>query len=122
MEGQESSWRPSWANSSRQRGQWIDDIYDKDVGGEDDEVHQQADTHEVTETVAYKQIDIARTSVTSARENLRLQRIFYGAGTTTMTDLLDAVTLFTQSESQLVTACATYQERVAEYRRKTDMD
>lgn len=39
-----------------------------------------------------------------------------------MTDLLDAVTLFTQSESQLVTACATYQERVAEYRRKTDME
>lgn len=68
---------------------------------------------------AYKQIDIARASVTSARENLRMQRIFYGAGTTTMTDLLDAVTLFTQSESQLVTACATYQERVAEYLRKT---
>ena len=68
---------------------------------------------------AYKQIDIARSSVFSARENLRLQRIFYGAGTTTMTDLLDAVTLFTQSESQLVTACATYQERVAEYLRKS---
>ena len=68
---------------------------------------------------AYKQIDIARASVTSARETLRMQRIFYGAGTTTMTDLLDAVTLFTQSESQLVTACATYQERVAEYLRKT---
>ena len=33
--------------------------------------------------------------------------------------LLDAVTLFTQSESQLVTTCATFQERVAEYRRKT---
>ncbi len=68
---------------------------------------------------AYAQIDIARASVTSARENLRMQRIFYGAGTTTMTDLLDAVTLFTQSESQLVTACATYQLRVAEYKRKT---
>ena len=68
---------------------------------------------------AYKQIDIARASVVSAKENLRMLRIFFGAGTTTMTDLLDAVTLFTQSESQLVTACATYQLRVAEYLRKT---
>ncbi|MBR0045323.1 MAG: efflux RND transporter permease subunit [Bacteroidaceae bacterium] len=68
---------------------------------------------------AYKQIDIARSSVASSKENLRMQRIFYGAGTTTMTDLLDAITLFTQSESQFVTACATYQLRVAEYKRKT---
>ncbi|MBQ6965173.1 MAG: TolC family protein [Bacteroidaceae bacterium] len=68
---------------------------------------------------AYKQIDIARASVVSAKENLRMQRIFYGAGTTTMTDLLDAISLYTQSESQLVTACATYQMRVAEYQRKS---
>ena len=68
---------------------------------------------------AYKQIDIAKSSVESAKENLRMQRIFYGAGTTTMTDLLDAVTLYTQAQSQMVTACATYQMRVAEYQRKT---
>ena len=71
---------------------------------------------------AYKQIDIARASVTSARENLRMLRVFYSAGTTTMTDLLDAVTLFTQSESQLATACATYQIRVAEYRENPNKD
>jgi outer membrane protein TolC len=68
---------------------------------------------------AYKQIDIAKASVESAKENLRMQRIFYSAGTTTMTDLLDAITLYTQAQSQMVTACATYQMRVAEYRRKT---
>ncbi|MBR3618881.1 MAG: TolC family protein [Bacteroidaceae bacterium] len=68
---------------------------------------------------AYKQIDIAKASVESAKENLRMQRIFYSAGTTTMTDLLDAITLYTQAQSQMATACATYQMRVAEYRRKT---
>lgn len=68
---------------------------------------------------AYKQIDIARSSVESANENLRMERNFYAAGTTTLTDLLDAVTLYTQAESRLVTACATYQMRVAEYQRKT---
>lgn len=68
---------------------------------------------------AYQQIDIAKASVASAQENLRMQRIFYSAGTTTMTDLLDAVTLYTQAQSQLISACATYQLRVAEYQRKT---
>ena len=67
---------------------------------------------------AHQQIDIAKTSVQSAKENLRMQRIFYAAGTTTMTDLLDAVTLYTQAQSQMVTACATYQIRVVEYQRK----
>lgn len=68
---------------------------------------------------AYEQISIARASVESAKENLRMQRNFYDAGTTTMTDLLDAITLFTQAHSQLVTSCATYQTRVAEYQRQT---
>ena len=68
---------------------------------------------------AYQQINIAQASVESAQENLRMQRIFYGAGTTTLTDLLDATSLHTQAQSHLVTACATYQMRVAEYRRKS---
>jgi outer membrane protein TolC len=67
---------------------------------------------------AHQQIDIAKKSVESAQENLRMQRVFYSTGTTTMTDLLDAVTLYTQAQSQMVTACATYQIRVAEYQRK----
>lgn len=67
---------------------------------------------------AYQQIDIAKKSVDSAQENLRMQRVFHRTGTTTMTDLLDAVTLYTQAQSQMVTACATYQIRVAEYLRK----
>ena len=68
---------------------------------------------------AYAQIEIARASLASAEENLRMQRIFHRAGTTTLTDLLDAVTLFTQSSCGLIDACATYQIRIAEYRRRT---
>lgn len=67
---------------------------------------------------AHQQIDIAKKSVESSQENLRMQRVFYSTGTTTMTDLLDAVTLYTQAQNQMVTACATYQIRVAEYQRK----
>jgi hypothetical protein len=36
-----------------------------------------------------------------------------------MTELLDAVTLHTQSHAALTSACADYQKRIAEYQRKT---
>lgn len=68
---------------------------------------------------AYEQINIARSSVTQSEENLRLSRDQYHAGTIDMTELLDAVTLYTQSQNSLITACADYQSRIAEYQRKT---
>ena len=48
-----------------------------------------------------------------------MQRIFHRAGTTTLTDLLDGVPLFTQSSCGLIDACATYQISIAEHQRKT---
>lgn len=68
---------------------------------------------------AYAQIEIARSSVAQADENLRLSRNQYDAGTLSMTDLLDAVTLYTQCHNRLTETCANYQGRVAEYERKT---
>ena len=68
---------------------------------------------------AYAQIQIAQRSTEQADENLRLSRNQYDAGTLSLTDLLDAVTLYTQSHSRLDTACADYQARIAEYLRKT---
>ena len=68
---------------------------------------------------AYAQIEIARQSVEQANENLRLSRDQYNAGTMDMTELLDAVTLHTQSHATLTSACADYQKRIAEYQRKT---
>lgn len=68
---------------------------------------------------AYAQIEIARRSVEQADENLRLSRDQYNAGTMDMTELLDAVTLFTQSHGSLTSACADYQGKIADYLRKT---
>lgn len=70
-------------------------------------------------TEAYRQIDIARASVASAEENLRMSTDQYKAGTSTLTDLLDAETLHRQARSQLSDAMATYQVRLADYQRKT---
>ena len=68
---------------------------------------------------AYRQIDIARASVESAEENLRMSTDQYKAGTLLLSDLLDAETLNRQARSQLSDALATYQVRLAEYGRKT---
>lgn len=68
---------------------------------------------------AYAQISVAQKSVAAATENLRINREQYGAGTLPMSDLLDAVTLFTRANNDLGAALATYQIRVNEYVRKT---
>ena len=68
---------------------------------------------------AYAQIQIAQRSTAQADENLRLSRNQYEAGTMSLTDLLDAVTLYTQSHSRMDSACADYQARIAEYMRKS---
>lgn len=68
---------------------------------------------------AFSQIDVARKSVAASTENIRLAREQYAAGTLPMSDLLDAVTLFTRADSDLNSALATYQNRVSEYVRKT---
>ena len=58
---------------------------------------------------AYKQVGIALTSIDQATENLRMQSDYYAAGTCTMSDLLDAQTLFQQSRDKYVEACAQYE-------------
>lgn len=70
-------------------------------------------------TEAYAQIEIARKSVTASTENLRLNRDQYAAGTLTVNDLLDAVTLYTRASNDLSSSLATYQSRVSDYLRKT---
>ena len=67
---------------------------------------------------AHKQIDIARTSVEEAEENLRMSSDRYSVGKETITELLDAETLNRQAHDQLSSAIATYQIRLADYKRK----
>jgi len=67
---------------------------------------------------AYKQIGIAQRALRSAEENLRINRSYYKNGTTDITDLLDAESLFISNQNNLTTAYATYQIRLADYLRK----
>lgn len=68
---------------------------------------------------AYKQILIARESIGQSTENLRLNEDYYRAGTTTMSDLLEAQTLFRQSHDKYVEAYSQYNLKIVEYRQAT---
>lgn len=68
---------------------------------------------------AYKQILIARTSIEQSTENLRLNKDYYHAGTSTMSDLLDAQTLFQQSRDKYIETYAQFQIKTVEYLQAT---
>ncbi len=68
---------------------------------------------------AHKQILIASSSIEQSTENLRLNEQYYRAGTTTMTDLLDAQTLFQQSRDKYIDAYAQFQIKTVEYLQST---
>lgn len=53
------------------------------------------------------------------RKTCRQNRNFYDAGTATLTDLLDAETLYTQSRNNLTSAYAAYHTSLAKYMRVT---
>ena len=62
------------------------------------------------------QLAIARRSITQAEENLRLYRNFYRAGTTTMSDQLEAQLLYQQSQDRYTDALAAHQNKLLAYR------
>lgn len=64
---------------------------------------------------AWEQVGIARLSITQASENLRLNKDYYTAGTCTMSDLLEAQTLYRQSRDQYIEAYADYELKKCEY-------
>lgn len=66
-------------------------------------------------TNAHKQMLIAEKSVEQSTENLRLNNDYYHAGTTTMSDLLDAQRLFQQSRDKYVESYAAYRTQIVEY-------
>lgn len=68
---------------------------------------------------AYRQMLIARESIGQAAENLRLNEDYYRAGTTTMSDLLDAQAMYRQSRDRYVEAYAQFRIRTVEYRQAT---
>lgn len=64
---------------------------------------------------AYEQVKIARLSIEQAMENLRLNTDYYKSGTCTMSDLLDAQTLFQQSCDRYVESYTDYELKKREY-------
>lgn len=70
-------------------------------------------------TDAWRQVEIAIESIGQATENLRLQTDYYHAGTCTMSDLLEAQTLYRQSRDQYVESYARYEVKKREYLQAT---
>lgn len=68
---------------------------------------------------AYQQLSIARRSIEQADENLRINRDTYHAGTSTMSNLLEAQLLFQQACDNKTERYAEYQNKWLEYRLAT---
>ena len=64
---------------------------------------------------AYHQIEVAVESIEQATENLRLNEVYYKAGTITVTDLLKSQTLFRKSYDQYIEAAGNYQVEKTKY-------
>lgn len=68
---------------------------------------------------AYQQVILARQSITSSQENLRLNSNYYKVGTTSLSDLLDAQSLLQQSNDRFTEAYTTYQLEKLKYLQAT---
>lgn len=77
-------------------------------------IKMQKGWNEVVE--AYQQLDITRRNIEQASENLRLQSDFYKTGISTMSDLLEAQTLYQQALDKHTDAYAEYHEKILEYK------
>ena len=68
---------------------------------------------------AQQQIQLAQQSIEQAEENLRLNRNYYQAGTSRMSDLLEAQLLYQQARDKHTDAFADLQNKLLEYRQAT---
>ena len=68
---------------------------------------------------SYHQLQLAKRSIEQATENLRLNRNYYRAGTSKMSDLLEAQLLYQQSLDKHTDAFADYQNKLLEYKQAT---
>ena len=71
---------------------------------------------------SYQQLLLAQRSIEQAEENLRLNRNYYKAGISKMSDLLEAQMLYQQSCDKRTDAFADYQNKLLEYSQSVGMD
>ena len=69
---------------------------------------------------ARQQVDVAQRGIEQAEENLRLNRDYYRAGTSTMSSLLEAQLLYQQCMDRRTDAYADYRNRLLEYQLMTN--
>ncbi len=67
----------------------------------------------------HQQLAIAQRSIEQATENLRINRDYYRAGTSKMSDLLEAQLLYQQALDHRTDAFADYQNKLLEYKQAT---
>lgn len=64
---------------------------------------------------ATQQITLAESAVKQSTENLKMNKDYYNVGTAPMSDLLDAQTLYRQSNNRLTNAQIDYKLKLSEY-------
>lgn len=68
-----------------------------------------------TMQTAYRKLEIASESISEAAENLRLNRLYFEAGISTVTQLLEAQTAYTESVSSYSAAYGEFQTATSAY-------
>lgn len=66
-------------------------------------------------TAAHRKMDIAHEAIIQSRENLRLNKAYYEAGMSTITDLLDAQAIDQQANSDFIAAYGLFRLSEAQY-------
>lgn len=66
-------------------------------------------------TAAYRKMEIASEAITQSKENLRITQAYYEAGMNTISDLLDAQTLYCQAQDDYVGAYGAFRLSEAQY-------
>lgn len=70
-------------------------------------------------TESYKQIVLAESAVKESEENLRMQTNNYKTGVGSLSELLDAQSLFQKSRNRYTDACINYRMKVTQYLQDT---
>ena len=66
-------------------------------------------------TAAHRKMEVEAEGITQSAENLRLNKLYYEAGMSTITDLLEAETEYSHAGSRYATAYGEFQVAKAEY-------
>ena len=112
-----SSWWGGSHDMKRQKIQIVSSLNDKQDKSELLMVKMRKAWNDMND--AFKQVDIAKESIAQSEENLRLNTDYYQAGTATISDLLDAQTLYQQSRDKYVESVTNYEVKKREYLQAT---